>query len=182
MIIKLNLVIFKEITHFIKNPKIERIFKAAGYLLVVIGFTIIISLAIFSSGRPFSNKLFAITSGSMRPEIPMGSLVLAKPQKKYRVGEVITFREGSRIISHRIVSINSRGEAKTQGDANNQTDRQTIKNNQIIGRVIFNVPRLGRLLMLLKTKVGVVFLVVLPGAVLIWQEIIGVVKYLKISN
>lgn len=118
----------------------------------------------------------------MRPSIPMGSLVLVKPQQKYQIGEVITFRDSNRIISHRIVSVNSRGEAKTKGDANNEVDRQIIKNDQILGRVTFSAPRLGRLLMLLKTKVGVILLVVVPGAILIWQEIMSVTRYLKISN
>lgn len=150
--------------------------------MVVVGFTIIICLTIFSSGGPFNNRLFAITSGSMRPKIPMGSLVLVEPQKKYRVGEVITFRADDRIISHRVVSINNRGEAKTKGDANSEADRQIIKNDQILGQVVFSVPKLGRLLMLLKTKIGVVLLVVVPGAVLIWQEIMGITRYLRISN
>jgi len=167
---------------FLKQPKIQRILKVAGYLLVVVGFTIIISLAIFSSGRPFSNRLFAITSGSMRPKIPMGSLVMVEPQNTYKVGDVIAFRDEKRIVTHRLVSVNSRGEAKTKGDANNEADRQIIKSDQIIGQVVFSMPRLGRLLMLLKTKVGVILLVVLPGAVLIWQEVIQLIDYFQISN
>ena len=162
-----------------KQTKIHRVFKVMGYLLVVVGFTIVISLAIFSQGQPFSNRLFAITSGSMRPKIPMGSLVLVKPQNTYKVGDVITFRDEKRIVSHRIVSVNSWGEVKTKGDANNEADRLPIKSDQIIGQVVFSLPRLGRLLMLLKSKIGVVLLVVLPGSVLIWQEIMSVIKYLK---
>lgn len=181
---KANINIFTKIISFFQQPKISQILRVTGYLFVVVGFTIIIVLTIFSSGRPFSNRLFAITSGSMRPQIPMGSLVFVKPQQRYLIGEVVTFREGSRIISHRIVSVNSRGEAKTKGDANNKADQRIIKNDQIIGQVVFSVPRLGRLLLLLKTKVGVILLVVLPGAVLIWQEINLLVKALgsKRSN
>ena len=175
---ELDFISYAKILNFWKNFKIQKFLIIVGYFLVILLFTIVVTTAIFSSGRPFNNKLFAITSGSMRPKIPMGSLVFVEPQKRYQIGDVITFRSEDRIVSHRIVSVNSRGEAKTKGDANNEADRQIIKNDQILGQVVFSVPRLGRLLMLLKTKVGVILLVVLPGAILIWQEINLLVKAL----
>lgn len=163
--------VVQKIISFLKQFKIRRIFKVVGYLLAAFGFVLIVSLTIFSSRQPFSHRLFAITSSSMRPEISMGSLVLVKPQNRYRVGDVITFRDGKRLVTHRILFELPDSQFQTKGDANSTSDRLPIAKDQIIGRVAFSIPRLGRLLMLLKTKIGVILLVVVPGAMLIWQEI-----------
>lgn len=176
-----NEIISKSV-NFLKQPEIRRIFRVSRYLLVVFGFTIIITLTIFSSGRPFSNRLFAITSGSMRPKIPMGSLVIVKSIDDYKVGDVITFRDGQRLVSHRILVKLPEDQFQTKGDANTAPDRLSVSQDQIFGRVAIVVPRLGRLLMLLKTKIGVILLVVLPGAILIWQEIYLLIKTLNDSS
>lgn len=168
--------------NFFKQPKIRWILRVTGYLLVVVGFTIIIILTIFSSGRPLNSKLFAITSGSMRPKIPMGSIVLVKPQNNYRVGDIIVFQDDQRLVTHRISSKLPDDLLQTKGDANNEADRFQISKDQIIGRVIFTIPRLGRLLMLLQTRAGIILLVVLPGAILIWQEILLAYKHMTYKS
>lgn len=157
-----------------KFPKI----KLVVYSIVVtvfIFFGLLITLGSFGFGQM---KIYAITSGSMRPKIPMGSLVILNQIKKISIGDVITFKDGGRIISHRVVGKINNNQFQTKGDANPKPDRNPIKREQIIGRVIISLPKLGRLLMLLKTKVGVILLVIMPGAVLIWEELKNLLNFL----
>lgn len=140
-------------------------------LIVFVTFIFLFLLVWFSYSYQQKWRVFTITSGSMRPKIPMGSLILIKPQNSYVVGDVVTFRDGQRLVTHRIFAELPDSRFQTRGDANTAADRLAITKEQILGQMVISIPRLGRLLMLLQTKVGVVLLVVLPGATLIWKEI-----------
>lgn len=71
-----------------------------------------------------------VLSGSMRPTIPEGSVVLVTPldPSDIRVGQVLTYAipEGDRrVVSHRVVEIVEGGDrpvVRTQGDANDAPD------------------------------------------------------------
>jgi signal peptidase I len=75
-------------------------------------------------------RLLPILSGSMAPEFPTGSLVIATPVPltSIRTGEVIVYREpvgAQRLIAHRIVRVVSSGAhpiVLTKGDANAAAD------------------------------------------------------------
>jgi len=82
---------------------------------------------------PYSGRYRVVTvlSGSMRPSMPVGSMVVDTPiaLDKIRVGDVITFQapiEDHRVVSHRVVQIVDEGTSRptiiTKGDANNAED------------------------------------------------------------
>ena len=92
-------------------------------------------------------RLYAVTSGSMEPEIPVGAAVYVTPAKKEQLkeGDVITFSLGTEgtLATHRIVRILEKGGFRTQGDANEEPDSKPVTYDQIRGRVCGVIPYLG---------------------------------------
>ena len=49
---------------------------------------------------------YVVLSGSMEPEIPTGSVVVVDGRKKeWNPGDVITYRRGNMVVTHRILSL-----------------------------------------------------------------------------
>ena len=46
-----------------------------------------------------------ISSGSMRPLIKPGELIICESKPEYKTGDIIVFFNGSKIIAHRIILI-----------------------------------------------------------------------------
>ncbi|WP_435771076.1 signal peptidase I [Nocardioides sp. SYSU DS0651] len=97
---------------------------------------------------------YTVLTGSMRPELAPGSLVVVRPaeHEEIGIGDVVTFQleSGERaVVTHRVVAVtvDGRGETRftTQGDANEQPDRESVRAVQVRGRVWYSVPHLGRL-------------------------------------
>lgn len=96
-----------------------------------------------------------VLSGSMRPNIPEGSMVLVTPQSpsEIRVGQILTYAvpEGDRqVVSHRVIEIVRAGDRpviRTQGDANNAPDPWLAEvDGDTAWQVRYSVPGLGRMI------------------------------------
>ncbi|MCS7124608.1 MAG: signal peptidase I [Candidatus Bathyarchaeota archaeon] len=90
-----------------------------------------------------------IASGSMTPTLNVGdiAIVLSTPAKAIRVGDIIQYyrASGEPPIIHRVIDKYESGGTTwfiTQGDANNAPD-DPINENQVKGKVIFTIPKLG---------------------------------------
>lgn len=121
-------------------------------ILLIIGITII---ALVVSGR----KIYAIQTGSMGQDYPIGALVLVSPVGKedLQVGDVITYNIGEKktTVTHRIASIPEGGAyVLTKGDANADIDSEPVFYDNIVGRVIFCLPYLGHVILWSKTVRG----------------------------
>ncbi len=92
-------------------------------------------------------RLYAVTSGSMEPEIPVGAAVYVTPAKKEQLkeGDVITFSMGTEgmTVTHRIIRTLKEGGFETKGDANEKPDPKPVMYEQIQGRVCRVMPYLG---------------------------------------
>ena len=112
-------------------------------------------------------KTYVIISGSMEPNINIGDLVVAKKIKgELQVGDVISYRKGHSVITHRISqkTENEYGEKiyKTKGDNNNTEDSEEIRKEDIDGKVIKVIPKVGNITLVLQNKVvAMVVLVIL---------------------
>lgn len=101
---------------------------------------------------------YAVVSGSMQPNIPVGSLVYAKECTidNLEKGDIVTFQlSDSTIITHRIYEIDQEGNITTKGDANQQPDGQILTIDNIIGKVGFSIPLLGFVSVYIKSALGV---------------------------
>ena len=89
----------------------------------------------------FGYSLFEVATGSMKPTIQIGDVVIVKITKDVNENDIIVYIDGDDIITHRLVE-KSENNIVTRGDANNSEDKP-IQENMIIGQVIKIVPQLG---------------------------------------
>jgi len=76
----------------------------------------------------------------------IGDMPIVQGSDSYKVGDVIVYEAGqSAPIIHRIVKINEDGTYQTKGDHNAGQNpyEYSVKKEQIYGRVIFIIPKLG---------------------------------------
>lgn len=116
-------------------------------------------------------SLYAVTTGSMEPALPVGSLVFAQPvdEAALEAGDIIAFRgrlnetdPSMSVITHRVVSNDVAAlELITKGDANNGEDIAPVPYSSVIGKVSLSVPALGAVGTALSTWNGKVSLIVL---------------------
>lgn len=162
--------------------------KKAGKIIlnIILAIFIVIGCLIIFSILPFKNnyKLYTVMSGSMEPTIHVGSLIISKPQKSYKINDIITYLPASAknkadTRTHRIVKIeekNGRNFAQTKGDANNITDNELIPSERIIGKYRFGIPILGYIIGYAKTIPGLVIVIIVPATIIIYQEVINIKK------
>ena len=78
----------------------------------------------------------------MEPEIPTGSVVVVDGRKKeWNPGDVITYRRGNMVVTHRIVEKSeegyyTKGDAKAEEDAGNRSDIGARRTNHECSRAI----------------------------------------------
>lgn len=138
-----------------KNRKYQRDYKIIGYLLcTVLLFAVIL---IFIDIRSV-----IVVSGSMEPKIMTGSLCFIEKDDGYEVkkGDIIAFKSGDTMIIHRVVAIKEE-KFITKGDNNKSTDPAPVYREQIKGKYICGIPKMGYLISEIKTKKGIAFIIIL---------------------
>lgn len=121
-------------------------------------------------------KILVVQSGSMTPAIKMGSVLVVKPADNYKIGDVVTFGEMSKVktpFTHRIIDIRVQASEPlytTRGDANNGPDQKEITKKEIIGKVLFHIPYAGYAVNFAKTKLGFALIIIIPALAVIVEE------------
>lgn len=150
------------------------------YTLFLIAMIFIATVVVLSKFEtPLNYRLFNITSGSMSPTIPTGSVVVVTAENNYKKEDVISFvydRDVNNVITHRIKEISKDDELNltayvTKGDANEDTDTRAVIKDNVIGKVIFTIPYIGYPVQLAKTQLGFIFLIVIPATIIIYSEL-----------
>lgn len=105
----------------------------------------------------FGYKTFSIISGSMEPKIVVDDIVIVKnvDKNQIKVNDIITFETENEIITHRVIKIeliDNKLIYTTKGDSNEVTDIEKIEFNQIEGKYVGKIPKIGKILTLLKNK------------------------------
>jgi len=96
---------------------------------------------------------FVVESSSMTPTFSIGTLVYSQPIafNELKVGDVITFKEGSNYLTHRVRQINKKEQTlRTKGDASLNDDLFAVPQRAIVGKIIFSLPYLGYLSLVAK--------------------------------
>jgi signal peptidase len=116
---------------------------------------ICVALVWFSVGLfPIHPSL--VGSGSMTPVLKVGDItIIAKtPATNIKVGDIIEYRNAENLdIVHRVIKIqqvNGTLQFITKGDANNAADPAPVDSANVLGRVIFDVPKIGWVAIALK--------------------------------
>ena len=137
--------------------KVIKIINNIGYVLIGL---MILFLAVMKLPGVCGYGSYCILSGSMEPQIPVGSVVYVKDVawEELAPGDCITFRLGTGTQltgTHRIVSIDSQEkEITTKGDANPAEDIMKVRENSLIGKVVYSLPLLGYGAWFLQTTAG----------------------------
>jgi len=139
--------------------------KAADYLFT--GLTILPMAAVVLTlvATCFGWRLDAVLSGSMEPELKVGSIVITRPVQAEDIstGDVVTFRSPTSDlpIVHRVVASEDGSFFQTKGDANEIADPLAVPAQDIVGKVCFHIPYLGYVANFVKTPFGIVLTCIL---------------------
>lgn len=167
-------------------------------ILILIGaflFYYFISAKIAASNPEYKPKLniYTIVSGSMEPAIKVYDVVIdvaVNSPEDIKVGDVITFISTSSIsnglvVTHRVQDIkvvNGNYEYVTKGDFNGSADSDTAKFDNIIGKVAFKVPQLGRIQFFVASKLGWFVVVLVPAFGVIVFDVIKLIKLMTAKS
>ena len=132
-------------------------------------------------------SLYTIISGSMKPNINVYDVVVdgkVSNPEDIKVGDIITFTSSSSLtygvtITHRVIAIdNSNGvyRYRTQGDNNLVPDDAYVEFGNILGKVLFKIPQLGRVQFLLLKAGSWLFVILIPSLGIVIYDILKVLK------
>lgn len=114
----------------------------------IIPLLVIIILAIWFATGVFPIKPIAIASGSMEKELFVGDIAIIQKcnANDVNVGDIIEYQMDGYTVIHRIIEKKQKkGEYYfiTKGDNNKYLDSKEVRENQLIGKVIFKIRYLG---------------------------------------
>lgn len=129
-------------------------------------------------------NFYTILTQSMYPTIKAGDVVVTYMDENdsYNSGDVITFISnvnGQITVTHRIeevYEVNGQYSYKTKGDNNNTADKEIISSNNVLGKVVFKIPKAGYIQQFLVTKTGWIIAIVLPCLGIVIYDILKLFK------
>lgn len=135
---------------------LEKICKVLSTIIMVV----LLILAVLLIGpKLLGFQGYAVLSGSMEPDIPVGSIVYDKEvePETLKTGDVITYQlSDNTLVTHRIISIDENTEEIiTKGDANDVEDGAPVSYSKVVGKMSFSVPLIGYITIYGKTKLGI---------------------------
>ena len=183
---------------------INKVMKLISYAIIVV----LIFLGIFFTYYFLSLKayeknpttriprfgLYTIISPSMDPTIKVYDVVVdlnILNNKSIKKGDIITFVSNSNVskgltVTHRVVDVLNNPDGTksyvTKGDNNLKTDQSTVSDNEILGKVLFKIPQLGRVQFLVANKYGWILVILLPALGVIIYDFIKLFKLLAFNN
>ena len=173
-----------KISSFEKSKKTLSILgKIISILICIIIIPIIIvniTLLIKSYFNPneisdiFGFKTFVIVSKSMEPTIMTGDAIVVKEvnPEDLKVGDIISFRDGNSINTHRIVEIvsdNGKKRFRTKGDNNKNVDKELVTTSKVEGTYQLRIKGFGKVIKILNSKVTLVILLAFLILILIYE-------------
>jgi len=175
-----------------KKNIVQTILKLLSY--IVIAFICIITLFLLyyivssqihakdENYRP-GVSIYTIVSPSMNPVIKVYDIVVnakVKEPTNIQIGDIITYKskapnsEGM-TITHRVVAIDKTQDGKyeymTQGDNNSEPDSLMVTFDQVIGKKIMIIPKLGKLQFLIANQKGWLLLLLIPIGIYLIKEL-----------
>lgn len=130
----------------------ENVLQKIFRWMINLGFfaALLLAAAVWLPGA-FHMRAYVVKSSSMEPAIKAGSIIYIREYQEdepVHPGDIVSFQAGDVMVTHRIVSVNQEeGTAVTKGDANEVCDSAPILLEDIQGKVQFEIPFLGYLLL-----------------------------------
>ena len=104
---------------------------------------------------------------------------------KLKEGDIITFYStnsffGGTPITHRIIEVvnvpNFGKMFRVKGDANPKADEEKVIPSNVVGKVMFKIPRLGRVQFFLASKGGWIIVILIPCLAILSYDIMKMLK------
>ncbi|MGL6106244.1 signal peptidase I [Romboutsia sp.] len=159
-----------------KNKK-TIISKTINCLFVLVCVLLILNFISSKSNTAFNImgfRTYTVLSGSMEPKFDPGDVIIILNKNRTNIdkGDIVTFYNTveNQIITHRIVEKNSTGYL-TKGDNNDVIDDNVLKEENIIGKVLFHIPKVGYIIKFLSNpKVIAIEMFILAGLVIYYAK------------
>ena len=154
---------------------------------IMLGFYLIDLMINDSKGitKPPLYGAYVIVSPSMEPVIHVQDAIVIHRDDELKIGDVCTYlskdpRWYGIKITHRIIAQDVDADGKKvyifKGDANNVQDALPVYEDQIFGKVIMRIPKIGFIQYFLSQAYGWVIAIVVPCIGLITFDVIKIVK------
>ena len=156
----------EKISNKIKNKRMtKKLFKCIILTILISLFIINLILSFEENTHILGIYMFNIVSSSMEPNLEINDVVIVKkcPANELKEGDIITFLQDDRTISHRILKItNDEGELKfiTKGDNNEIADKDEVDSDKIYGKVLFSVKRIGKIIQYIQNVRGFINIII----------------------
>ena len=180
-----------------KKNIFQKILKLLSY--IVIAFVCIITFFLLyyivssqihakdANYRP-GMSIYTIVSPSMNPVIEVYDIVVntkVSDPAKIGIGDIITYKskaansEGM-TITHRVVAVDKTQDGQyeymTQGDNNSEPDSLMVTFDQVIGKEIMIIPKLGKLQFLIANSKGWLLLLLIPIGIYLIKELVKLIN------
>ena len=156
----------EKITNKIKNKRMtKKIFKYIILNILIILFIINLILSFEENTHILGIYMFNIVSESMEPTLNKNDLVLVQKceMTELKEGDIITFKQDGRTISHRILNITKDEENirfETKGDNNEIPDQDYVEQENVYGKVAFRVKGIGKIVNYIQNIRGFINIVI----------------------
>ena len=172
--------------------KIKDIFSLIikSFILSFVGFIvfIVVIMAIYYGDLYFNVKSgnyksplfnsYVIVSQSMVPTIKVNDAIIVKRDNydRYIVGDIISFYsteydENGMVITHRIINKDKKDSTTslytTKGDNNSIADKNSVKTDNVYGKVLFVLPKIGFIKNFLSKPLNIILCILIPSTIII---------------
>ena len=146
---------------------IWKIFLIAVVTLVLI---ILVRALVYKKYDVFGHRFYLIMSGSMEPTIYVSDAVITKEQDTYVEGDIIAFNYGGAPTVHRIVKVYTENDSKmyqTKGDNNNTEDKGLQKHEDVYGKVMYRIPKIGDAILFIQRNIIIILILIIGVAIIV---------------
>ena len=147
-----------------------------GTLILVAVIATSIPLAI---PRFLGYETYNVTSGSMEPALPVGSVIYVQyvEPETVKTDDIIAFFSGGSVVTHRVVNNNLfEGKFTTKGDANPMVDFSDVPYSDLVGVVKYHIPVLGNYLMVYSNPITKYYLLAIAFCGVMFNMLAGVFR------
>ena len=134
---------------------------------------------------------YVIVSPSMEPTIHVQDAILIKRTDDLKIGDICTYYSNNpkypgKMITHRIVgtNLNEKGEKVYvfKGDNNYSSDELAVSLDQIYGKVIMKIPKIGYIQYFLSQAYGWIIAIVVPCVGIITFDIMKLIRNVSMKK
>lgn len=129
--------------------------------------------------RLLGYEAYEVISGSMEPEIPVGSILYVEQAEPEEVeaGDVIAFMKEGSVITHRVEENRYvEGEFITKGDANSGEDLAPVAYENLVGKAVWHFPVLGRVMSLMSGTTGKIYAALFAACGVMFHMLAGILR------